>query len=114
VLAEPYELLQVFLNLSQNSLRAAQDVEDRELSIRVVVNGGSVTVLVEDSGPGIADPSVLFQAFQRGADSNGLGLYISRALVRTFNGDLRYLESERGARFAIDLLAAHPASVSTQ
>ena len=44
----------------------------------------------EDSGPGIAAPERLFQPFQQGAEGTGLGLYISRAVLRSYGGDLRF------------------------
>ena len=60
-------------------------------------------VRVRDTGHGIANPERLFQPFQEGAEATGLGLYLSRALVRTFNGDLRYEPGPAGCCFALDL-----------
>jgi len=59
-------------------------------------------VEVRDTGPGVAAPERLFQPFQTGAESSGLGLYISRAFARAFEGDLRY-ESEPGGRWCFAL-----------
>jgi signal transduction histidine kinase len=63
-------------------------------------------VRVSDTGHGISDPEHLFQPFQEGAESTGLGLYLSRAMVRTFNGDLRYEPTPAGCCFALDLAPA--------
>jgi len=52
----------------------------------------------------------LFHPFQPGAISTGLGLYVSRAIVRSYGGDLIYEERTRGACFAI-VLGIAPAGV---
>jgi PAS domain S-box-containing protein len=103
VLADRQGLLQAFLNLVQNSLRAVQESDIRELAIVVSVEGLKVTVRFQDTGPGIAAPERLFQPFQPGADGTGLGLYISRAEVRSYGGELRFEPRGRGACFAVEL-----------
>src|SRR5205823_5968631 len=72
VLAERHGLLQAFLNLAQNSLRAVQGCTVRELSITVSVEQQRVAVRFQDTGPGIATPERLFEPFQPGADGAGL------------------------------------------
>jgi two-component system, LuxR family, sensor kinase FixL len=105
VWAERHDLLQALLNLTKNSQRALQDQEprQRELHIGAQVEGDRLVLRVRDTGHGISNPERLFQPFQRGADSTGLGLYLSRALVRTFNGDLRYEPQTSGCCFALEL-----------
>jgi two-component system, LuxR family, sensor kinase FixL len=104
VAADPRGLLQAFLNLAQNSHRAVQASKVRELTISAAVEDPrTVTVRFEDSGPGVACPERLFQPFQHGADGSGLGLYISRAVLRSYGGDLRFEPRERGACFAVEL-----------
>jgi len=104
VWAERHNLLQVVLNLTKNSLRAMQDQEVRALRITACIEGERVVVRVRDTGRGITNPERLFRPFQEGADATGLGLYVSRALVRTFNGDLRYEPEMIGCCFAVDLI----------
>jgi PAS domain S-box-containing protein len=104
VWAERHNLLQVLLNLTKNSLRAMADQDVKEFRVSAALEGGRVVVRVRDTGRGILNPERLFQPFQEGAESTGLGLYISRALVRTFNGDLRYEPGPPGCCFALDLV----------
>jgi PAS domain S-box-containing protein len=104
VWAERHNLLQVLLNLSKNSQRAMRDQEVKELRVSACVEGGRVVVRVRDTGHGISNPERLFQPFQERADATGLGLYLSRALVRSFNGDLRYEPGPPGCCFALDLM----------
>jgi two-component system, LuxR family, sensor kinase FixL len=103
VAADPHGLLQVFLNLVQNSHRAVQEAAVRELTISTGVGEGKVLVRFEDSGPGIGSPERLFQPFQQGAEGTGLGLYISRAVVRSYGGELRFEPQERGSCFVVEL-----------
>ena len=104
VWAERHNLLQVLLNLTKNSQRAMQDQEVKEFRISACVEGERVVVRVRDTGHGISNPERLFQPFQEGAEATGLGLYLSRALVRTFNGDLQYEPGPPGCCFALDLM----------
>jgi signal transduction histidine kinase len=62
-----------------------------------------VTVRFRDNGPGVAHPEDLFRAFQPGANAAGLGLYISRAIVRAHGGGLRYDPQKTGSCFTVEL-----------
>jgi two-component system sensor kinase FixL len=103
VWADRHNLLQVFMNLAKNSERAMQEQERKELTISAAVEGERVVVRVRDTGCGIASPEGLFQPFQPGAEATGLGLYLSRAFVRSFGGDLHYEAVETGCCFALEL-----------
>ena len=103
VLANRYSLMQVFMNLAQNSHRAVQSGAAPSLSIAVVRQAGRVCVSFRDTGPGIKDTKHLFQPFQQGAQNVGLGLFISRAILRSFGGELRYEPVDRGCCFVVDL-----------
>jgi C4-dicarboxylate-specific signal transduction histidine kinase len=106
VVADPHGLLQAFLNLAQNSHRAVQESEVRELDITVRVEDGKALTKFGDSGPGVASPEQLFQPFQYAADGTGLGLYVSRALVRSYGGDIRFEPRANGACFVVELQMA--------
>lgn len=106
VVAEPFGLMQAFLNLTQNSLRAVQDSPKKELAIETGSVNGTVTVSFADSGPGVRNPQRLFEPFQQGSDHVGLGLYVSRAILRSYGGDLRYEPLAGQCRFVAYLQAA--------
>ena len=105
VLAEPHGLLQAFLNVVQNSHRAVQPETLRLLRIAVAREPKKVIVRFEDSGPGIPSPEILFQPFQPGATGSGLGLYVSRSIVRSYGGDLKFEPQPQGCTFAVELEA---------
>ena len=95
VWADRYGLIQVFLNLAKNSRRAMASTAVKRLRIAAREEDGTVVIRFEDTGTGVASPENLFQPFQRGAQSSGLGLYVSRAIMRSFGGDLQ-LRAEIG------------------
>ncbi len=103
VWADRHTLLQVFLNLTKNSARAMESTATKVLTIGASLESGRVVVRVEDTGVGVAEPGRLFQPFQQGAESTGIGLYVSRALVRGFRGDLTYVPRGEGCCFTISL-----------
>ena len=106
VLADRHGLIQVFLNLVQNSQRAVQESPVRELTVSVSALADRAIVRFQDTGCGISDPQRLFQPFQPRAESTGLGLYISRSLLRSYGGELRFEPQDRGACFVVELLCA--------
>jgi signal transduction histidine kinase len=103
VWADRYGLIQVFLNLAKNSRRAMASTATKKLRISAREEEGTVAIRFEDSGTGIASPENLFRPFQRGAESSGLGLYVSRAIMRSFGGDLCYEPRSEGCCFAVVL-----------
>jgi PAS domain S-box-containing protein len=106
VWADRTNLMQVFLNLTTNSIRTlAESAADRSLTITARSEGQRVMVEVLDNGGGVKDPSQLFHPFQTGARSTGLGLYLARAFARSFGGDLRYLPLPGSACFVVELAA---------
>jgi two-component system, LuxR family, sensor kinase FixL len=105
VQADRHSLLQVLLNVTKNSLRALESVAHREIHVSVVAESDAVSIAIADSGPGIPPGQKLFQPLQRGAEATGLGLYLSRAFMRSFRGDLRHDPSAPGCCFILELVA---------
>lgn len=106
VRGDHHALLQVFLNLAQNSLRAMREASRKELNITASVQDSTVAVRFHDTGPGVIAPERLFQPFQLDSDGSGLGLYVSRAIVRSFAGDLCYEPVPQGSCFVVRLVSA--------
>ena len=102
---------QVLINLFRNAARAMKKAKgQRVLSVRVSgKTGRKVTVAVSDTGPGVrhVDQPRLFQPFfttHREQGGIGLGLFVSREIMRRFYGDLDLdQKAKTGATFIITL-----------
>lgn len=103
VAGDRYGLAQVFLNLSLNSQRAMETTDKKQLTISSAVEADSVVIRFEDTGVGIPSPDGLFRPFQQGADHTGLGLYVSRAILRSFGGELVFEPRTQGCCFGVNL-----------
>jgi PAS domain S-box-containing protein len=102
-------ILQAFLNIAKNSERAMETQAQQEMIVRATAEDNAVVVRFIDSGPGVSNPEQLFQPFQPGAQATGLGLYLSRTFVRTFQGDIHFEPVARGSCFAVTLALDHEA-----
>ena len=103
VWADRPSLMQVFLNLITNSVRALSARGHRVISVNARNEGNQVLVEIADNGGGVAHPEHLFRPFQAGAAATGLGLYLSRAFMRSFGGELHYVAIPGGACFVVSL-----------
>lgn len=109
VLADRHGLMQVFLNLVRNSERAMKASEVRRLRVAVSAEGQDVIVRFVDSGVGVPHPERLFRPLWNADGQTGLGLYVSRAIMRSFGGDLVNEPADHGACFAAVLRPLAPA-----
>lgn len=103
VRADRFGLVQVFLNLVSNSKRAMLNTAKKELRIAAVCETNSVVIRFADTGTGISFPEKLFRPFQPGTGATGLGLYVSRTIMRSFGGDLAFEPQSEGTCFAVVL-----------
>jgi len=117
VVGDANRLEQVLVNLLSNAIDALRAVKPpRRLTVDSFVSEGDgggdrVCVTVTDNGPGVSAEIVqrLFRPFAstKGRRGTGLGLYISRQLVREAEGELELVaHAERGARFLVWLPCA--------
>lgn len=112
VVGDANRLEQVLVNLLSNAIDALRSVKPpRRLAVDSYAENRRVCVTVTDNGPGVAPEIVqrLFRPFAttKGRRGTGLGLYISRQLVREADGDLELApHAERGARFVVWLPGA--------
>ena len=111
VAADPDGLRQVLVNLVENGVKYSPNGGRVELELQQL--GGRVRFVVRDRGLGIpvSEQERIFEKFfrldpnlSRGVGGTGLGLYISRELVRRMGGRIR-VESEpgRGSTFSFEL-----------
>lgn len=113
VAANAHGLLQIFLNLCQNSLRAVERQPVRRLTVSVHTDPDDLVLTFADTGPGITDPDLLFHLHpvRSSSGGTGLGLYISRELARSVGGELQHVPSEGGAQFRVIVPQARAATI---
>ena len=114
---DPDQIDQVLWALLDNAVKYGGGDGKVEVEIGVSDAEDRLHVTIADHGPGIpdADRARLFTRFTRGAaqaggDGTGLGLYVSRQLLRTMGGEL-WLEPARegrGAAFTLSLPGEPP------
>jgi two-component system, OmpR family, sensor histidine kinase MprB len=113
VIGDEQRLQQLLLNVLDNALRVSPT--GAAVSIQLVRDGGTATVVVSDRGPGI-EPEELARIFDRlytrsasagAAAGSGLGLSIAREIARAHGGELSARNSAgAGASFKLTLPAA--------
>jgi signal transduction histidine kinase len=110
------QLMQVFFNLISNAIDAMEARKGGVLTIKTLRDRGNVVILFSDTGPGIKEPSRVFDPFYTTkpvGKGTGLGLSICFGIVQEHNGKiLCYNRQEGGAVFRVELpavLAALPA-----
>ena len=111
VVADPHQLEQVFLNVINNALDAmVEGSGSGVLKVRVFKKDAYVCVEFDDSGPGIKDPSRIFDPFyttKSVGKGTGLGLSICYGIVKEHGGEIvARNRDEGGATIAVRLLAS--------
>jgi len=109
--ADPEQLFRVLVNLCRNAVQALDAEKDETLVKRLTITGRRegrcVSIIVEDTGPGIpaALRPALFKAFQSGSKAGGvgLGLAIATELLRAHGGSVRLDVTRPGACFCIEV-----------
>lgn len=99
VMADRVQIQQVLINLMRNAVEAMRDSARKDLSVRVVSNGGDVMVEVSDTGPGIAEEisGQLFQPFVTTKSGGmGIGLSISKRIIQAHDGEIRVERNAAG------------------
>ena len=111
VVADPHQLEQVFLNIVNNALDAmVEGSGSGVLKVRVFKKDAYVCVEFHDSGPGIKDPSRIFDPFyttKSVGKGTGLGLSICYGIVKEHGGEIVARNREEGgATIEVRLLAS--------
>jgi two-component system C4-dicarboxylate transport sensor histidine kinase DctB len=105
-------LQQVIVNLLSNAVDAMSESVNKDIQITVLGTEQNAILTVADTGPGIAEPTRIFEPFYSTKDVGaskgmGLGLSISYGIIGSFGGDLTCENRpEGGAEFTILLRRA--------
>lgn len=114
--ADPHQLQQVFLNMVNNAVDAILERStEGDLWVRTAIESDRLVVEFTDSGPGVKDPSRVFDPFYTTkpvGKGTGLGLSICYGIVTEHGGTIRVRnEPAGGACFTIEL-PCHPVATS--
>lgn len=112
--ADPVQLTQVLRNLLGNAIQAIGDADDGRIVLSATTTAEYYQLSFRDNGPGINEEiqDKMFEPlYTTKAKGNGLGLSISRELVRGHGGELSYVNSasettidnNKGAEFLLIL-----------
>ena len=106
--ADPHQLQQVFLNLINNAVDAILETgSEGDLWVCTGVDGDKAFVELTDSGPGVKDPSRVFDPFYTTkpvGKGTGLGLSICYGIITEHGGTIQVKNvPDKGAAFRIEL-----------
>ena len=87
------QVIQVLINLVKNAAEALTGRQGAEIEISSVTNAeGRVEIMVADNGPGISPElidEIFIPFFTTREEGNGIGLSLSRQIMRLHNGSLK-------------------------
>jgi PAS domain S-box-containing protein len=119
IVADPNQLMQVFLNLLLNAEQAIRESREKgTIRVRIGRNPESVWIVFQDDGPGIAPENLthIFDPFfttRRPGRGTGLGLSICKTVLREHGGNIEAASAPGGgAVFTITLPVTAPEPVS--
>lgn len=102
-------ILQVILNLMDNSIYWLEQISDKDKQISIVFDEDDNTVIFADSGPGVSEDieDLIFTEFYtKKSEGRGLGLYIVKELLDRIDAEITLITNPdlkilKGANFII-------------
>lgn len=106
-------LMQLFINLFDNSLYWMRDVSPKKRNVVIKLDGDEGNLIFADSGPGVIQDLTpyIFDPFVsgKGDDGRGLGLYIAKQLLERMDYSIELAETKKdrilgGACFVVSFV----------
>ena len=95
--ADPDQLEQMFINLLRNAVDASLDNGSKPIRASWQLVSGAASVVIEDSGLGIANTENLFVPFYTTKpQGSGVGLALAQQIARAHGGEIRLINREDG------------------
>lgn len=107
------EVLQVLINLIDNSIYWLNTIDREDKTILVTLDGNSTHMIFSDNGPGVRDDdkAYIFEPFfsGKGSEGRGLGLYIIRSILSNNDysihlADIHQEKKLSGANFVVSFM----------
>ncbi len=104
VLANAHDLQQVLFNLIKNSCQAMDQAGS--VTIYEEEKNGKIYFHIKDSGPGFSEAILknIFQPFmttKKQGEGTGLGLYLSKKMMKSMQADMEISNSAQGAKISL-------------
>lgn len=110
---EPSELVEVFVNLFNNSIEALAATTEPLININFEEDSSHIHLFFSDNGPGVKQSLVhqIFTAFfttkQGASAAEGMGLSVARKIARSYGGDITLKTARGSSCFNISLSKEH-------
>lgn len=104
VQADPKLISQVVINLIKNAKEALGDVDKPHIDVVVNSNSAMCSLVVRDNGPGIPDElkdEIFVPFFTTKDKGNGIGLSLSKQIMKAHTGDITMTCDENGTGFSL-------------
>ncbi len=103
-LIDPDLMNQVLVNLAKNALEATSDKKDAYISIEISGQDRELIIAVADNGDGVStemEGDIFVPFFTTKKEGTGVGLALSRKIVRAHHGQLTYNRNDGLTKFEI-------------
>ena len=105
---DPGQIQQVLMNLFSNAADAMNEARraDPRIAVRTRFQGEEITVLVEDTGPGIPEkvlPVIFEPSVTTKKEGHGFGLSTCYRIVKNHGGRISATNTPKGARFTFTI-----------
>ncbi|MEQ8713978.1 MAG: HAMP domain-containing sensor histidine kinase [Cyclobacteriaceae bacterium] len=103
-LIDPDLMNQVLVNLAKNALEATSDKQDAYISIEISGQDRELIIAVADNGDGVRtemESDIFVPFFTTKKEGTGVGLALSRKIVRAHQGQLTYSRNDGLTKFEI-------------
>lgn len=105
LMADESMLSSVLTNLIRNAREATAGIADACVRVLATNSGGSPYIQVSDNGPGVPDnirEEIFLPFYTTKQEGTGIGLCLSRQIMRLHGGDLKLsVSNEQGATFIV-------------
>ena len=103
--ADEQMVVQVVINLVKNAIEALASVSDPVIEVSCEQNAGATEIMVSDNGEGIPEEiidEIFIPFFTTKAHGSGIGLSLSRQIMRLHGGSLKVSSSlQTGSKFTM-------------
>lgn len=97
---------QVLINLTKNAIEAVNEKANGEVKVNLAREGDALTIVVSDNGPGVKPEDVhhiFVPFFTTKPEGSGVGLALSRKIIKAHGGTLSYSRLKGKTMFNINL-----------